>query len=454
MKYLIAILLIIFQLPACKKGNDLKALPGNYILVPSTPSDVQAVLDNEEVFAKTTSLNFTSADEFYFTGPYISQLPASELGVYTWGDFSFAANENVGDWNNGFEQAYYTNVALEGVRVLEGKADKHLLMKLKGDALFKRAFAFFNLAQVFTLPYDTITADKKNGIPLRLNIDRNEPLKRGTITETYDRIIKDILEAIDLLPAEVDAQHPNRASRPAALALLSRVYLSMRSYPKALDAASRCLTLYDSLINFNTGIKAGYFPFKEKNIETLYQSKMTEERNFVAALVKAEACIDSNIVHLYVPGDLRSSVFFMQTPLGATPKGSYFGEVAPFTGLGTAEQYLIVAECNARLGYRNLALKYLNELLRHRWKTDQFTNRTADSDKEALDTILLERRKELLLRGTRWSDLKRFSMENPALILSRIVQGVNFELPAGSPRYALPIPEEAIQFNGIGQNKR
>ena len=79
------------------------------------------------------------------------------------------------------------------------------------------------------------TAKTDLGIPLRLTTDPKEYLFRSTVQQTYDKIISDIQMAIPLLPSTLDTLHLNRASQPAAYAMLARVYLSMSAYREARE---------------------------------------------------------------------------------------------------------------------------------------------------------------------------------------------------------------------------
>ncbi len=102
----------------------------------------------------------------------------------------------------------------------------------------------------------------------------------------------------------------------------------------------------------------------------------------------------------------------------------------------------------------------LNTLLINRWKVDPvtgkttYTSQTASDEKEALDKILLERRKELLYRGLRWTDIKRLNKLGANISLTRIINGQTFTLPPKDLRFALPIPEDVISLSGMEQNKR
>ncbi|MFL5747466.1 MAG: RagB/SusD family nutrient uptake outer membrane protein [Niastella sp.] len=451
MKYTVALLLIFLQ--ACNKNDLLKEKQGTAIIVPETPGDMQALLDNEDVFGPTTSLNFICGDEFYFADTALSDLKQSIVNAYLHKDFLFDKEEEVSDWNNGYTQAYYANNVLEGVARLRGSIDDKILDPLEGDAWFKRSFAFFNVAQVFAPPYDSLTAADDQGIPLRLTIRQNEVLARSSVAATYKEIIDDLGKAIQLLPPTIELVHRNRSSRPAAYALLARVYLSMGAYNDALDAANRSLALYDSLINFNTGIVSSSTPFSATNAETLYQSTVSNTDALYEKIALREVFVDSTLLAEYKVGDLRRAVFFSRSS-PATFKPGYYGKLTPFTGLAMAELYLIISECYARQGDVNTAMFYLNKLLKSRWKTGQYIPYTAATPEIALTIILLERRKELIFRGLRYTDVRRLNKKQPLLTLSRTMQGYTYVLLPNSWRYALPIPEQVLRFNNrIEQNK-
>ncbi len=99
-------------------------------------------------------------------------------------------------------------------------------------------------------------------------------------------------------------------------------------------------------------------------------------------------------------------------------KGSYTRSSTFFTGITTAEMYLISAECYARLNEVNKAMEQLNTLLVNRIRTADFIPVVAIDKTDALNMVLEERRKELIFRGLRWSDIKRYNemgaLDHPA----------------------------------------
>ena len=114
----------------------------------------------------------------------------------------------------------------------------------------------------------------------------------------------------------------------------------------------------------------------------------------------------------------------------------------------------MAAECKVRMNKIQEGIGYLNALLVKRWKTGTFVPITANSQVEALDIVLKERRKELLIRGLRWPDLKRYNRDGANITLMRTVKGQTYSLPPNDPRYAIAIPEDIITLSGMPQNPR
>jgi hypothetical protein len=169
----------------------------------------------------------------------------------------------------------------------------------------------------------------------------------------------------------------------------------------------------------------------------------------------SRAKIDSSLYQSYSTNDLRKQLYFKNNNNGSYAfKGSYDGTSLLFSGVAVDEVYLIRAECLARTGNTTAALNDLNTVLEKRWKKGTFIPFTASTPGEALTLILTERRKELLFRGLRWSDIKRLNKEGASITLKRILNGQSFTLQPNDPRYALPIPEDIIELTGMPQNAR
>jgi starch-binding outer membrane protein, SusD/RagB family len=444
---------------SCNKKTFLEEKPNSDLFVPTTLDDFQKLLDNDNVMSETPVLGELSSDNYYITNTYWQSqfLTVKEHNAYVWEKDIYNGEGNVGDWNLPYKQVLYANVILEGLKkitITDNNVQQYNFVK--GSALFIRAYAFFNLAQVFAPVYDAATATSDLGIPLRLNPNIDEETKRSTVEQTYAQLTTDLQEAKALLPPSVQVNSLNRPSRPAALAQLARTYLSMRLYDKAGLYADSCLQLYDSLYDYNQVVNTGGpFPFKNNNPEVMYQSKLLSSTNVLQGLAFPDCIVDSILYKSYASNDKRKLIFYVvNTDGNINLKGSYNGSVFCFSGLATDEIYLVRAECNARAQKISEAMSDLNKLLKQRWLTNTFVPYSASTPDEALDLVLAERRKELPFRGVRWSDLRRFNKEGRNATLTRLLNGQEHTLPPNDPKYVLPIPPDVIKLTDIPQNNR
>jgi hypothetical protein len=291
------------------------------------------------------------------------------------------------------------------------------------------------------------------GIPLKLSADIDEPVFRASVAATYDRILNDLHAAAQLLP--LTSAYKTRPNRIAAWGLLARVYLGMEEYPLAERYADSVLKYHNTLIDYNTISTTAANPFTIFNAEVIFHSR----GGAASSLTQARAKIDSNLYQSYATNDLRKAAYYKSNGNGSYSfKGSYEGSSTGnswFNGLATDEIMLIRAECRARAGNTNGALSDLNTLMQKRWKSGMFVPITAANADDALGKILVERRKELVMRYLRWSDLRRLNKDpRYAVTLKRNLNGTIVELKPNDPRYVLLIPEPVIRISGIPQNPR
>ncbi len=442
----IAIWVCLCSLASCKKFLDEKA--NKEINTPSTIADLEGILDNYGVLnARYPSAAEIGADNYYLTDAGWGASSELHQNLYYWQKY-----DNIGgDWNATYNNIYYTNVILEALSNIEYKpSEEKRFLQVKGSALFIRSYYFYALAQLFAPPYNESTAATDLGIPLKINTDYNETSVRSSVKQTYDRIINDLKEAVPLLPDNPALKY--RPSKPAAYAALARTYMVMQDYNKAGLYADSCLKLYDSLIDYNTVSASASIPFSQFNKEVIYDCRTASP----SALSQSRAKVDSLLYNSYSTNDLRRTVFFKANSDGSHAfKGNYTGlsTAGMFTGVATDEMYLLRAECYARAGNKDDAIADLNTLLSKRWKTGTFTALSAPDAATALQLILAERRKELMFRTIRWSDLRRLNLE-PALatILKRILNGQTYILMPGDIRYVLQIDRDAINKSGMQQN--
>ncbi len=456
---LISLLLVVMTsvlTAGCHKDDFLNKNPNSSLVVPTTLTDFQNLLDNDQVMNLVPALGEISADNYFIDQTLWQSAGTRVQNAYTWQKDIFDGEGNDEDWNYPYQQVYYANVVLDGLEKL--KTDNSTIAtynSVKGQALFTRAFGLYNVAQLFAPVYDAMTAATDSSIPLRLSQDVKVPTVRSTVKQTYDQITGDLRIAVGLLPASVSMTFVNRASRPAAQALLARIYLSMRKYDSAGIYAKSALSSNLPLIDYNLFNSASPLPFPRQNAEVLYQSSFVTYEGYSQVLTAysySDCFIDSTLIRSYKPNDLRPSFYYYL--LGFTDsfglKGSYTGLIFPFGGLAADEVYLISAECKARTKDTIGAAGDLNTLLMNRWKTGYFNGYAYAT----LDTVLSERRKELPFRGVRWSDLRRLNKENANKTLFRKINGAVDSLAPNSIRYVLPIPPDVLLLSGIKDNPR
>jgi tetratricopeptide (TPR) repeat protein len=439
---------------SCKKYLDGK--PDKKLVVPSTLRDLQAILDNNNQINrfKNNGVGEASADNYYLNDNDFNSLYfLSDKSVYIWDKEIFYDNPpGNNEWSDLYSIVYKANVVLSsinGIRETDQNASEW--KNVKGSACFFRGYAFSILARNYAKAFDKNTGSTDLGIPLRLGTDFNEKSIRASVAQTYDQIIKDLKESVSLLPAI--PQHVMRPSKRAAYALLSRVYLFMRDYEDAGSYADSALAINKTLMDYNDDpsiIANSTVPFMKFNSEVIFHAE-----GILNPLYNSWANIDSLLYASYDSNDLRKTLFFNDHLNGTFGfKGNYTADVTIFDGIATDEVYLTRAECYARTGNKDAALEYLNSLLIKRWKAGTFIPVIASDAVDALDKILIERRKQLLMRDLRWMDIKRLNKEGANISLRRTVNGITYSLQPNDNKFALPLPETIIRISGMTQNPR
>lgn len=434
---------MIVLLVNCNRFLDEKS--DSNLATAETLADNQALLDDYATLAShSTSGEIASEDVFVTDADFNTMYDEAMKRLYTWQP-SYVSLPTGSDWENCFRRIKIYNTVLFNLGHYEiGNSDN-----VEGQALLLRGAAYLEAAQIWCLAYDKNTAEAKLGLPLRLDPDMNIPSVRSTLQETYSQILVDLHRAAILLP--VNQLAVSRPSKITALAYLSRVYLYMGDYTNALKHGKEALSYHDGLMNFNTLNPASAYPIKNKNVEVLLPTLMS----YSPFLATTKAKINNDLYQSYDANDLRKTIFFKPLATGEILfKGNYSGSTTRMTCIATNEVYLNVAEAQAYLDDKTSAMHTLNDLLRTRWKSGTFIELSASNAAQALQIIRAERRKELLFRGLRWADLKRYNREGANISLSKTISGQLFTLPPNDLRYAIAIPEDIIKMTGMPQNPR
>ena len=172
-----------------------------------------------------------------FLGPYrYEDQPSKNNIYYTW-------------WIS-YKIIYAANANIDGMDPNATGKTAHLL----GENYFIRAFAHYNLVNMFALPY---SAGRTNpGIPLRIGMDYSKT-ERASVGDVYDAIVADLKKAIEYMDKGT-TRGCVYASANAARLLLSRVYLAMGGD----DNLTACINLCTTLINAAPATVKGEFTQK------------------------------------------------------------------------------------------------------------------------------------------------------------------------------------------------
>lgn len=442
-------------LSSCQKFLDAK--PDKKQVVLSSLQDCQALLDDY----RTMNASFpfdgeVSADNYYLLGSAWQALrDFKDRDTHVWNP---VGEHFVSQWLNPYLVIYNANLILETLDKLpKGQGQQKEWNEIKGAALFYRAYAFYQVAVLFAQPYKAETASRLPGIPIRLTPDLAFKSERGTLQQTYNQVIEDLKVSLDLLPTNQIL--PVRPTKAAAYGALARTYLAMEDYGKAAAMAEECLKLNSALINYNDLSLSSAAPMKQFNEEVIFHSVALTSAPLAVSICK----VDPDLMLSYATNDLRKKAFFkLNTDNSYSFKGNYDGKANGilFNGITTAEIYLIRAECNARAENVEGAMRDLNTLMRNRWgKNVTYVPFVAVNALDALKQVLNERRKELVFRGLRFTDLRRLNSDPRfATTLTRkfTIDGVlqMYTLPPNDPRYTLLIPELVMQSTNMIQNPR
>ncbi len=437
----------------CSKFLDEK--PNDSDIVPSKLDELQTLLDNAQGVMNSSGTGgycelisdniFVEAGAWQQYASVTGPVFQSETQNYIWGDLPHDHY-----WGQPYTgPIHYANIVKDQLEILGSQGDEEKYNELYGAALFYRAFAFLGLAQLYCKPYASQHFNSP-GIILRETSNVSEKTPRSTVLQTYERIVADLKLAARMLPATT--AYATRPTKRAAYAALARTFLFMRKYEEAREYADYVLKENGALMDFNTVTLS----IPSLNPEVIFHNYSSE------FILLYNHRIDSVLYNSYHVNDLRRKIYFSANsgPDAGTFsfQGSYNGYQDPkglFDGLTTGEMYLVRAECAARDGNKEAALWDLNTLVEKRWEQGKWLPIKATDAVDALNKILDQRRKELVFRGLRWPDIRRFNLEERYVSVRRIIGNDTFTLPPNSPRSVMLIPWQEIENNpGVVQNER
>ncbi len=405
------------QTQALQTSNDVQvALVGAYTDLGSTDFYGGRVMLVSELLADVTEMNWSGT----FQG--LTQVKNKAIPV----DNTFVRDI----WLSGYKAINDVNNVLSAMSVVVAKDTA----RIGGEAKFIRGAAYFDLVRLFGKAWNDGDASTNPGVPLVLTptrgITAENSVKRNTVAEVYQQVIKDLSEAETSLPNT----NGFFATKAAAAGMLARVYLQKGDYANAAQAANRAIVssvAAGGILSANYADAFGAINTKEDlfAMQVTTSSGVNSLNTFYSASQRGDIQITPAHLALYETGDTRRSLFY--TSGGSTYEGKFdirFGNVHI---VRLAEMYLVRAEANFRLG-TSAGDSPLNDVNRIRARA-KITPLATAAD-VTLDKILKERKLELAFEGSSLHDVKRLQLNVGTLAWN-------------STKLVLPIPAREIRAN-------
>ncbi len=393
--------------------------------------------------------------------------------AYKWNDHT-----NANDSDDLFPYRTYYRIIRNANIVINGAdgatGDEALKNAAKGQALFYRAWAHFQMVQLYGKRYEAGTENAQLGIPIRLTAGSG-PLARNTVEEVYTQVNQDLDDAIVAL-GEYSRINKSHIDRSVAQGLKARVALVQGNYLVAAEYAEMAqegYTLMNADDYFNNFSDYG-------SDEWMWGSHIVEDhtlffanygafisRNYSSSNIRGNPkAINSTLYNTIPSTDVRSTIFdpsgdHLNLPTGVSLLPTH--GLRPYTSqkflaVGTgdsrmdvpymrvSEMYLIEAEAKARLGAADAASALLDMAI----VRDPSYTLSTNTGTALVDEILLQRRWELWGEGFRFYDLKRMNLpldRNGANHIQALT--IVFDVPVGDNRWQWLIPQDALDANPL-----
>lgn len=161
--------------------------------------------------------------------------------VFHWDDVTESNNESPEQiWTSSYEAIVNANQALDAI----GQVGDSRNMKIaRAEGLMARAYNHFILVNVFCKHYNSKTSTTDLGIPYLDGLEEQLNLhhERGTVAEVYEKIDKDLQEALPLVGDDYMTVPKFHFNAKAAYAFAARFYLYYEKWDKAIEYANLCL---------------------------------------------------------------------------------------------------------------------------------------------------------------------------------------------------------------------
>lgn len=389
------------------------------------------------------SLLGLSSDEMYY-------FPSRTYDAYLNNSLLPTENTLSTAWTQLYKMINMANGEIEGVEGSQAPfVSGALKSRLVGESKFIRALCHFYLVNMFgNIPLITTTNVKVTG-----------DLGQSSRTQVYDQIIKDLTDAEAVLPVDyqIYSNERIRATKWAALALLSRVYLYNRDYTKAAETASAVIANH-TLFSITSLDQV----FLKNSSEAIFQFSTSANTSTQAgtAFVPSASATTPNfvlrpeLIRSFEPNDQRQAKWIKSIVYNGVPYPYPYKYKTRGTGnaiseydmvLRISEQHLIRAEAYAQNNNLSGAVEDLRAIReRAGIMVTSFNNK-----EELLAAIEHENRVEFFSEwGHRWLDLKRTSgfNDNNLSRADEVLGSLKGTFWQSTDVY-YPLPQSAINTN-------
>ncbi|MFV7233933.1 RagB/SusD family nutrient uptake outer membrane protein [Flavobacterium sp. ZB4R12] len=475
-KIIVTSLLFLVAMTACE-SDFLDTVPKTSVAEDaaySTPGKIVAQVNN--LYGQIQNASFYGGRFIIFNEQRADEFGQNDgnaaTGSAVWNQNVSSTNDFVNKvWSVGYTAINASNILISKLNTTTVVSET-LAKNYTAEAKFIRAFCYFSLIQTYSKPYNL---DKNGlGLPLRLTPITSSgynDLARSSIDAIYTQILKDLDEAEKDLPESYTTALLNvsRANKSTAIALKTRVYLVQGDYQKAVAESQKIVSpgapfqytagnLTHKLESNFTTIFGGSYTGSEAVFSIPFANSITETPASQSALAfnylgqpilfLTTAGISSNPA-LNSSSDTRSSLISTNAAKQKVLK-KFSITTAPFRDyvpvIRYAEILLNYAEAAANTDDLNTATALLKAVRNRSDPSYVFPDTDIDTKTALLNTIMTERRIELLGEGFRLMDLQRKLQKLPSKIGSI---GTAPLVLITSSNYIWPIPSGEISTNKL-----
>lgn len=430
-------------LSSCEKNDDLKIAPQTTISdadIFKSPARIEGLVNGIYKALKGASLyggRFLLYQDL--RGEDFINITANTYTAYESWNNSYSSGSN--DINNLWSAAYTTinnaNILIEGLAANPGVVTAQKSAEYVGEAKLLRALAYYSLIISFGQPYNK-DAGASKGVPLRLKAENgpaNNDLARSSVAQVYTQILKDLDEAEAALPQNYASAELNttRVHTSTAIALKTRVYLSMNQWTKVIQEAVKLVPQTTAPFSTTaTAVKhalqtniASIFSGDYTTVESILSIPMSTLDSYTGQSAIAYIYNTNSEYYLNPTGILGegqwSTTDSRRTFLRTASGKQYFKKYAkpsPFLDyipvIRYAEVLLNYAEASAKNGDLVLAQNLLKAVHQRSDAAYVFPPSSTATQVALVESIWKERRIELLGEGFRGPDLLRNLLPLPA----------------------------------------